>query len=180
LFHIRVISKHTKIDTLVDNGSQVNLISEQVVKNLGLETKPHPRPYPLGWVCDNAKLHVTKQCKLRFAITSSFIDEVELDVVPLDICGIVLGSPYLYDTKSIFYREHNMYHIFKDGIEFIVRAHHMKTNLSIVSTGQMKTLVNASKNLSLMSVKEECDSNYDKMFQDSQEVHNEMMLHESV
>jgi hypothetical protein len=100
LFHIRVISKHTKIDTLFDSGSQANLISEEIVKTLGLETKPHPKPYPLGWVCEDAKLQVSKQCKLRFAITSKFIDEVELDVVPLDICGIVLGSPYLYDKES--------------------------------------------------------------------------------
>jgi hypothetical protein len=27
LFHIRVIMKHTKIDTLIDSGSQSNLIS---------------------------------------------------------------------------------------------------------------------------------------------------------
>jgi hypothetical protein len=27
LFHIRVIMNHTKIDTLIDNGSQYNLIS---------------------------------------------------------------------------------------------------------------------------------------------------------
>jgi hypothetical protein len=32
LFHIRVIKKHTKVDTLLDNGSQANLISEEVVK----------------------------------------------------------------------------------------------------------------------------------------------------
>ena len=32
LFHIRVISKQTKIDTLIDSGSQTNLISEEVVK----------------------------------------------------------------------------------------------------------------------------------------------------
>jgi hypothetical protein len=113
-------------------------------KNLGLETRPHSRPYPLGWICDNAQLQVTKQCKLRFEITSSFIDEVELDVVPLDICGMVLGSPYLYDRKTIFYREQNKYHIFKDGIEFIVRAHQMKTNLTVVTTGHVKMLVNAS------------------------------------
>jgi hypothetical protein len=81
------------------------MISEKFVQNLGLETKPRLRPYPLGCVCENAKLQVTKQCKLRFAITSSFIDEVELDVVPLDICRIILGSPYLYDRKGIFYRE---------------------------------------------------------------------------
>jgi len=38
LFHVRVISKHTKIDALFDSGSQVNLISEDLVKNLNLET----------------------------------------------------------------------------------------------------------------------------------------------
>jgi hypothetical protein len=48
LVHIRVISKHTRIDTFVDNGSQVNIILEKVLKNLGLETKPHLRKYPLG------------------------------------------------------------------------------------------------------------------------------------
>ena len=53
LFHIRVVSKHTKIETLFDPGSQVNLISESVVNKLGIQTKPHPKPYPLGWVCDN-------------------------------------------------------------------------------------------------------------------------------
>ena len=109
LFHIRVITKHTKIDTLFYSGSQANLISEEIVKKLQLETKLHPKPYPLGWVCDNARLQVTKQCRLRFSITSGFVDEVDLDVVPLDICGIVLGSPYLYDRKAIFYREDNRY-----------------------------------------------------------------------
>jgi hypothetical protein len=90
LFHIRVVSKHTKIDTLFDSRSQENLISEETVKKLKLETSPHPKPYPLGWICDNAKLQVTRKCKLRFAITANFVDEVELDVIPLDICGIVL------------------------------------------------------------------------------------------
>jgi hypothetical protein len=36
LFHIRVVSKHTNIDTLFDLGSQVNLISETIVKKLGV------------------------------------------------------------------------------------------------------------------------------------------------
>ena len=80
-FCIRVISKHNKIDTLFDSGSQVNLISETIVKKLGLQTKPHEKPYPLGWVCDKTKLQVTRQCKLRFAIGSTFVDEVELDIV---------------------------------------------------------------------------------------------------
>ena len=32
IFHIRIVSKHTKIDTLFDSGSQANLISEDLVK----------------------------------------------------------------------------------------------------------------------------------------------------
>ena len=93
-------------------------------------------------MCDNAQLHVTRKCKLKFAITANFIDEVELDVVPLDICGIVLGSPYLYDRKVIFHRHENKYHLFKDGLEYIMRAHSKKLNLSLVNVGQMKILVN--------------------------------------
>ena len=80
---------------------------------MGLTTKTHKKPYPLRWVCEDKRLQVTKQCDLKFAITSKFIDEVEFDVVPLDIYGIVLGSPYLYDRKTIFYKEYNQYHLFK-------------------------------------------------------------------
>ena len=104
---MRVISKHTNIDTLFDSGSQENLISEYLVKKLNLETIPHPKPYPLGWICKDANLQVTRKCILRFAITTSFVDIVELDVVPLDIIGIVLGNPYLYEKKVIFYRHEN-------------------------------------------------------------------------
>jgi hypothetical protein len=43
---------------------------------------------------------ITKQCRVRFSIASKLIDEVDLYVVPIDICGIVLGSPYLYDRKT--------------------------------------------------------------------------------
>ena len=76
-------------------------------------------------------------------MTFGFVDEVDLDVVPLDICGIVLSSPYMYDRKDIFYREDNGYQLNNDRIEYIVRAHHIKTNLSLVSTNQMKRLINA-------------------------------------
>jgi hypothetical protein len=118
-----------------------------------LETTPHPKPYPLGWICVNAKLHVTRRCKLRFAITANFIDEVELVVIPLDICGIVLGSPYLYDMRAIFHRHENKYHLFKNGVEYIVRAHTKKLNLSLVNVGKMKRLVNASNNFVLLMIK---------------------------
>ena len=56
LFNIRVIMNHTKIDTLFDSGSQVNLISEAIVKILGLKMEPHPNPYTLGWVTEGQSI----------------------------------------------------------------------------------------------------------------------------
>ena len=67
-------------------------------------------------MCDKTKLQVMRQCKLRFDIRSTFVDEVELDKVPLDVCGIVLGSPYFSDRKAIFYRAENKYQLTKYGI----------------------------------------------------------------
>jgi hypothetical protein len=62
-------------------------------------------------------------------------------VIPLDICSIVLGSSYLFDKKDIFYRENNKYPLFNNEIEYIVRAHCIKTNVSLVRTWKMKRLV---------------------------------------
>jgi hypothetical protein len=171
-FHVKVIVKHTKVETLFDNGSQVNLISEEIVKKMGLKMTPKKKPYPLGWVCEDAKVQVMKQCKIRFAITTMFFDEVELDVVPIDICRIFLSSPYLFDRKAVFYRVENKYHLLKDDIEYIVRAHCIKTNVSLVSTRKMKRLVSTSKYFFLMIVKQKeeyitndlvgCDPNHNK------------------
>jgi hypothetical protein len=116
--------------------------------------KPHPKPCPLGWVCEKEKLNVTKQCRVRFAIASKLIDEGDLDVVPLDICGIVLGSLYLYDRKVVFFRHENKYHLTKGGVEYIVRAHSMRINMTLVSAGQMKRLITTNKRYVLMVVKE--------------------------
>ena len=90
---------------------------------------------------------------LRFSITKKFLDVVELDVVPLYICGIVLGSPYLYDRRDIFHRHESTYHFFKNGIEYIVRAHRNKLILPLVNVGQMKRIVNSSHNFSLLMFK---------------------------
>lgn len=96
---------------------------------------------------------MTRKCILKFAIIENFTDEVELDVVPLDIYGIVLGSPYLYDRKAIFHLHENKYHLFKNGIKYIVKSNHKKLNLSLVNAGQMKMFVNASHNFSLLMIK---------------------------
>jgi hypothetical protein len=104
----------------------------------------HHKPYSLKWISNNHKLHITKQCTLNFAISSKFVDEVICDVVPLNECGMVLGIAYLYDCKAIFYREHNQYHLIKEGNEYVVHAHHLKANQSLQTMEQLRKTTYAS------------------------------------
>jgi hypothetical protein len=118
------------------------------------KAKPHPNPYHLAWVCDKEKLNVTKQCRVIFSIASNLIDEVDLDVVSLDICGIVLGSPYLYDRKAVLFHHEKKYHLTKGGVEYIVRSHNIRVNTTCVSAGQMNRLININKRYVFMAVRE--------------------------
>jgi hypothetical protein len=111
-----------------------------VVKQLGLNTQMHHKPYSLKWITNNHKFHITKKCTLNFAISSKFMDEVTCDVVLLNECGMVLGNSYLYDHKAIFYREHNQYHLIKASNEYVVHVHHLKSNQSNQSLQTMEQL----------------------------------------
>jgi hypothetical protein len=144
LFHIRVIMRHTKIETLIDSGSQSNLISEELVKKLGLKTQTHHKPYTLKWISNHHQMHITKQCTIKFAISSKYVDEVTCDVVSLRECGMVLGSPYLYDRKAIFYRTKNQYQFTKAGQDYVVHAHRVKENKTLQTMEQLKKAVQAS------------------------------------
>jgi hypothetical protein len=50
LFHSHMWVKGTPLHFIVDSRSQKNLISTEVVKQLGLSTTPHLHPYNIGWL----------------------------------------------------------------------------------------------------------------------------------
>ena len=57
LFHSQMWVNGVLLDFIVDNGSQKNLISIEVVKRLKLPTTPHPQPYKIGWLSQGGPLH---------------------------------------------------------------------------------------------------------------------------
>jgi hypothetical protein len=91
LFHSQMWVKGTPLHFIVDSGSQKNLISAEVVKQLGLSTTPHPQPYRIGWLHQGRDLHVNQQCRLSYGI-QPFKDEVLCDVAPPDVCDVLLGQ----------------------------------------------------------------------------------------
>jgi hypothetical protein len=145
LFHIRTIMRNTKIDTLIDSGSQANLISEELVKQLGLKTQTHHNTYTLKWISNHHQMHITKHCIIKFAISSKYVDEVTCNVVSLSECGMVLASPYLYDHKEIFYRTQNQYQLSKVGQDYVVYAHDVKANKTLQTMEQLKAVQERNK-----------------------------------
>jgi hypothetical protein len=123
LLHIKNQVKKTKIDDLFDSSSHANLIAVDVVNNIGLEVHNRPDPYPLGWVNKDAEIKLTKQCKIKFVVSVDFIDEVELDIVPLDVCEVVFGIPYMYMRDAIFIQRDKQFHPIKYDKSFIINMH---------------------------------------------------------
>jgi hypothetical protein len=101
LFHSQMWVKGTPLHFIVDSGSQKNLISAEIVKQLGLSTTPHPQPYSIGWLHQGRDLRVSQQCRLSYGI-QPFKDEVICDVAPLDVCDVLLGQPYMWKHHAIY------------------------------------------------------------------------------
>jgi hypothetical protein len=88
-------------------------------------------------------MHITKECTIKFAISSKYVDEVTCDVVSLRECGMILGSPYLFDRKAIFYRTKNQYQFTKAGHDYVVHSHHVKENKTLQTREQLMNAVQA-------------------------------------
>jgi hypothetical protein len=101
LFHSQMWVKGALIHFIVDNGSQKNLISAEVIKRLNLPMTPHPQPYTIGWLRQGRDLCVSQQCRLPYDI-KPFKDEVLCDISPLEVCDVLLGQPYLWKRHVVY------------------------------------------------------------------------------
>jgi hypothetical protein len=96
LFHSQMWVKGTPLHFIVDSGSQKNLISAEVIKQLGLSTTPHPSHTTSGGFAKD-EIFVSAKCRLSYGI-QPFKDEVLCDVSPLDVCDVLLGQPYMWNA----------------------------------------------------------------------------------
>ena len=60
LFHSQMWVKGSPLQFIVDSGSQKNLISVEVMKQLGLQTIAHPQPYTIRWLHQGRVLRVSQ------------------------------------------------------------------------------------------------------------------------
>jgi hypothetical protein len=100
LFWTTCKTKDRVCKVIVDNGSTDNLVSTEMVEKLELETIVHPNPYRFLWLQTRHQVNVTKQCLVEFKI-GGYKDEILCDVIPMDVCHLLLGRPWKYDRNVI-------------------------------------------------------------------------------
>jgi hypothetical protein len=114
LFRMACTTKDRKCKVIVDSGSTDNLVSTEMVEKLELETTKHPSPYKVSWLQKGHRVSVTKQCLVKFKIRN-YHDEILCDVIPMDVCHILLGRRWKYDRNVVHDGRMNTYTLEKDG-----------------------------------------------------------------
>ena len=110
--------KHCKL--MFDGGSCTNGISKAMVVALGLSTWRIPEPKHLEWLNTCGMLKVTHKVRVPFTV-GDYVDEVECDVLPLEVCGLLLGRPWQYDCNVTHAGRANTYSFMHDGKQQILK-----------------------------------------------------------
>jgi hypothetical protein len=114
LFRTTCKTQGWKCKVIVDSGSTDNLVSTEMVEKLELKTKKHPSPYKVTWLQKGHQVCVTRQCLVNFKM-GEYRDEVLCDVIPMDVCHVLLGRPWQYDRHVVHDGRMNTYTLEKDG-----------------------------------------------------------------
>jgi hypothetical protein len=101
---------------IIDGGSYRNLASKELCAKLGLKYLPHPNPYYIQWVSDNGEMKVNHMVLLNFEI-GPYKDSIDFDVVPMTVCHLLLGRPWLYDRHVQYNGRANTYHLEFKGMK---------------------------------------------------------------
>jgi hypothetical protein len=115
LFRTTCKTKGWKCKVIVDSGSMDNLISTEMVEKLELETTNHPSPYKLLWLQKGHQVSFTKQCLVDFKM-GEYRDKILCDVIPMDVCHVLLGRPWQYERNVVHDGRMNTYTLEKDGM----------------------------------------------------------------
>jgi hypothetical protein len=71
-------------------------------------------PYKVSWFQKGHQVMVTKQCLVKFKI-GGYRYEIMCDVIPMDVCHILLGRPWQFDMNVIHDGRKNTYTIENNG-----------------------------------------------------------------
>jgi hypothetical protein len=126
---------------IIDGGSCHNLVSREMVENLGLKLQRHPHPYHVQWLNESRDIKIGYKVKVSFKI-GEYVDTVECDVAPMSVCHLLLGRPWQYDRYSQHYGITNQYILDLKGRKYVLKP--MTPQQIMVEHLQKKTEISAA------------------------------------
>jgi hypothetical protein len=114
LFRTACKTKDRVCKVIMDSGSTDNLVSTEMVEKMELETTDHLNPYKISWLQKGHQVSITKQCLVDIKI-GGYNDKILCDVIPMDVCHLLLGRPWQYDRNVIHDGRMNTYTLEKNG-----------------------------------------------------------------
>ncbi|XP_059075481.1 uncharacterized protein LOC131875388 [Cryptomeria japonica] len=87
-----------------------------MVRKLKLERRRQPNPYRIAWLQKDHKALVNEQCLVKFKI-GNYHDDGLCDIMPMDVCHMLLGRPWLFDCHAVHDGYANTYSLTKDGVQ---------------------------------------------------------------
>ena len=102
IFHTRMKHNGRALNVIIDNDSGMNVICEATIECLGLKTEKHPTSYRISWVSEANSVLVKQRCLVKFSLGKKYVDEAWCDVIPMTVCHMLLGRPWLYDRRVLY------------------------------------------------------------------------------
>eukprot|EP01018_Ginkgo_biloba_P015834 Gb_22750 [translate_table: standard] len=154
---------------ILDSGSQQNLVSASLVKDLGLDLEECPNPYEISNKNREESDQVTHQCTFKFAITKDYIDEVTCDVVLMDCTNVLLGIPFMINRKATITPYLGKCEIEKNGKPFILKLVLVSKLVALISRVEDKQVIQTPRKfvLTTKGKEEKSKKEMDQAYQES-------------
>ncbi|KAK8916805.1 hypothetical protein KSP39_PZI022608 [Platanthera zijinensis] len=123
---------------VVDSGSCMNVIAESALARMGLTAEPHPSPFQVAWVTKTT-LSVTRRCLVSITI-GPYTDKIWCDVMPMDVCHVLLGRPWLYDRDVLIHGRSNTCSFLLDGKRVVLNPVRPTTPTSRTNSSAKESL----------------------------------------
>eukprot|EP00268_Persea_americana_P068048 TRINITY_DN9429_c0_g1_i9.p1 TRINITY_DN9429_c0_g1~~TRINITY_DN9429_c0_g1_i9.p1 ORF type:complete len:208 (-),score=37.91 TRINITY_DN9429_c0_g1_i9:651-1274(-) len=123
-FHTWVIVVDKAVNVVIDNGSAINFVAQEVTDKLNLPTEKLPKPYQVAWSTGHV-ISMTHRCLVSFKL-GGYEDKIWCDVTHMDIAHILYGRPWVFDRKVHHDKKANTYTLSEmdNGVDSFQRLQH--------------------------------------------------------
>ncbi|XP_059066264.1 uncharacterized protein LOC131857595 [Cryptomeria japonica] len=117
LFRTTCKAQGKECKVVVDSSSIDNLVAVEMVEKLKLKRIPHPMPYKVSWLNKGQQVLVNEKYWVELNI-GPYEDKILCDIIPMDVCHILLGRPWQYDREVQHDGKKNAFVIKKGGVSY--------------------------------------------------------------